>query len=95
MKIEGRPLSKNVVDRRNQDVTILGKNRGVTRGGRGRLVGDPGIMPATSGKQFRLMAAIAHGAKPQGGVGPSKEVAKEFVAKTPKSKRSMFMSGKK
>ena len=42
------------------------------------------------------MAAIAHGAKPNKGVGPSKEVAKEFVDKTPSKKRSLFMKkGKK
>lgn len=41
------------------------------------------------------MAAIAHGAKPKHGVGPSPEVAKEFVSKTPKAKRSMFMTKKR
>lgn len=55
-------------------------------------------MPAKSGRQFRFMAMIAHGKKPNktgNGVGPSKEVAKEFVRETPKEKRSMFMRGKK
>jgi hypothetical protein len=47
-------------------------------------------MPAKSGKQFRFMAMIAHGGKPNSGVGPSKEVAEEFVKKTPKKKRSLF-----
>lgn len=41
------------------------------------------------------MAAIAHGAAPQSKSGPSQEVAKEFVKKTPKDKRSMFMKNKK
>lgn len=39
------------------------------------------------------MAMIAHGGKPKNmkSVGPSKEVAKEFVDKTPAKKRSLFM----
>lgn len=37
-------------------------------------------MPSQSGKQHRLMEAIAHGEKPRGGHGPSVAVAKEFVA---------------
>ena len=48
-------------------------------------------MPAVSGKQYRFMAGIAHGMKPYKGKGPSKEVAKEFVDKTPHEKRSKFM----
>lgn len=36
-------------------------------------------MPSTSGRQHRLMEAIAHGAKPKDGHGPSPAVAKEFV----------------
>lgn len=36
-------------------------------------------MPSTSGKQHRLMEAIAHGAKPKGGHGPSPAVAHDFV----------------
>jgi hypothetical protein len=34
------------------------------------------------------MQAVAHGAKGIGGL--SKEVAKEFIKKTPKKKRNMF-----
>jgi len=37
------------------------------------------------------MAGIAHGMQPYGGVGPSKEVAEEFVRSTPAKKRSRFM----
>lgn len=37
-------------------------------------------MPSRSGKQHRLMQAVAHGMKPRGGKGPSMAVAKEFVA---------------
>lgn len=47
-------------------------------------------MPATSGKQYRFMAGIAHGMTPKEGSGPSKEVAEEFVKKTPADKRSAF-----
>ena len=36
------------------------------------------------------MQAVAH----SNAVGPSKEVAKEIISKTPKSKRSMFMRKK-
>jgi hypothetical protein len=52
-------------------------------------------MPATTGKQYRYMAGIAHGMKPYKGVGPSKEVAEEMVHKTPPKKRSMFMKKKR
>jgi hypothetical protein len=52
-------------------------------------------MPAKSGKQYRFMAGIAHGMKPRGGVGPSKEVAEEFVHKTSPKKRSLFSKGKR
>ena len=52
-------------------------------------------MPAVSGKQYRFMAGIAHGMKPRGGVGPSPEVAEEFVHKTSAKKRSMFMKKKR
>lgn len=45
-------------------------------------------MPAKSGKQYRLMAAAAHG---KSNIGPSEAVAKEFIRKTPKKKRSLFM----
>jgi len=41
-----------------------------------------------------MMAAIAHGAKSKNPAGPSPEVAKEFVSKTSKSKRSLFMKKK-
>lgn len=52
-------------------------------------------MPAKSAKQYKFMAGIAHGMKPRGGaIGPSKEVAEEFIKKTPKKKRSEFMRGK-
>lgn len=37
-------------------------------------------MPSVSGKQHRLMEAVAHGWKPPSGKGPSPAVAKEFVA---------------
>jgi hypothetical protein len=52
-------------------------------------------MPAVSAKQYRFMAGIAHGMKPNKGVGPSPEVAEEFVHKTPAKKRKMFMKNKK
>lgn len=52
-------------------------------------------MPARSGKQYRLMAAVAHGAKPYGGVGPSQAVAQEMVQATPANKRSRFMQALK
>ena len=52
-------------------------------------------MPAKSAKQYKFMAGIAHGMVPRGGKkGPSKEVAEEFVHKTPAKKRSMFMKGR-
>jgi hypothetical protein len=37
-------------------------------------------MPTVSRAQQRLMQAVAHGAKPKGGHGPSRAVAKEFIA---------------
>lgn len=46
-------------------------------------------MPARSAKQYGLMQAAAHGTM-KGLGGPSAAVAKEFVAKTPKDKRSAF-----
>ena len=52
-------------------------------------------MPAKSAKQYALMAGVAHGMKPRGGIGPSPEVAKEFVSKTPPKKRSAFMKALK
>jgi hypothetical protein len=44
-------------------------------------------MPAKSAKQYRFMQGIAHGMKPKKGVGPSPEVAREFVMKTSAKKR--------
>jgi len=41
------------------------------------------------------MAMVSHGGKPQGGIGPSKEVAEEFVHKTPAKKRSIWSKKKK
>jgi hypothetical protein len=53
-------------------------------------------VPAKSKAQYRFMAMIAHGGKSnKKGLGPSKEVAEEFVHKTSPEKRSMFMRGKK
>lgn len=37
-------------------------------------------MPSTSRAQQRLMYAVARGAKPQSAHGPTRKVAKEFVA---------------
>jgi len=36
-------------------------------------------MPSKSPKQHRFMEAVAHGAKPKGGSGPSQKQAAEFV----------------
>ena len=47
-------------------------------------------MPAKSAKQYRFMQMVAHGKKPRKGIGPSEEVAKEFIRKTPKSKRKEY-----
>lgn len=44
-------------------------------------------MPAKSAKQYRFMQGIAHGMKPNKGVGPSEAVAREFVMKTSPKKR--------
>ena len=45
-------------------------------------------MPAKTAKQYRFMQAVAHGSSNKGpNVGPSKEVAREFIHKTPASKR--------
>lgn len=52
-------------------------------------------MPAKSAAQYKFMAGIAHGMKPNKGLAPSVAVAKEFVDKTPSSKRSQFMKTKK
>jgi len=56
-------------------------------------------MSVTSPKQWRLMAGIAHGMKPtklgkRHGAGPSPEVAKEFIEKTPAKKRKQFAKSK-
>jgi len=49
-------------------------------------------MPAKSGKQYRFMQMMAHNPekKKTTGVGPSPEVAREFIDKTPTSKRKIF-----
>ena len=36
------------------------------------------------------MQAMAHGMTPKKGYGPSPEVAKEFITKTPAKKRKLF-----
>jgi hypothetical protein len=41
------------------------------------------------------MAGIAHGMKPNKGVGPSPEVARKFIDETPKSARIKFMKRRK
>ena len=43
-----------------------------------------------SSKQYGMMQAIAHGTSTKKGLGPSPEVAREFIEKTSKSKRKMF-----
>lgn len=50
-------------------------------------------MPAVSGKQYRFMQARAHGGAK--GIGPSPEVAKEFIHKTPAKKRKLFSKKEK
>ena len=52
-------------------------------------------MPAVSGKQYRFMVGIAHGMKPNKGIGPSANLAEEFVHKTPAKKRSLWSKKKK
>ncbi len=51
-------------------------------------------MPSKSPAQARLMAAIAHGAAPKGGNGPSREVAKEYhnADKNKRLKKAMSKS---
>ena len=39
---------------------------------------------------MHFMQGIAHGMKPRKGVGPSPEVAKEFLSKTSKKKKKLF-----
>lgn len=46
-------------------------------------------MPAKSEKQYKLMQATAHG-KLRHAAGPSPEVAREFIEKTPSKKRKLF-----
>lgn len=46
-------------------------------------------MPARSRRQYRYMAAIAHGAD-YGAAGPSQKVAEEFIHKTPKKLRKKW-----
>jgi len=48
-------------------------------------------MPVKSPKQFRMMEAAANGAN----YGPSKNVAKEMLSKTPEKTKSMFAKNKK
>lgn len=50
-------------------------------------------MPAKSGKQYRMMQAIAHGGLKS--TGPDKAIAKEFTEATPKSKRLKWSKKKK
>ena len=45
-------------------------------------------MPAVSAKQYGLMQAAKHGKLR--GIGPSPEVAAEFIEKTPPKKRRAF-----
>lgn len=45
-------------------------------------------MPAVSAKQYGLMQAAAHGNLR--GMGPSPEVAREFIDKTPSQARAKF-----
>jgi hypothetical protein len=45
-------------------------------------------MPAKSGKQYRFMQMMAH--NPKKGIGPSPEVAREFIHKTPAANRKKW-----
>lgn len=49
-------------------------------------------MPIKSARQFRFMRAAASDNLKKVGksIGPSSEVAKEFINRTPKNKRSLF-----
>ena len=49
-------------------------------------------MPAKTGKQYRFMQAAAHGKGRS--IGPSPEVAKEFIKKTSPKKRKLFAKKK-
>lgn len=51
-------------------------------------------MPSTSPKQHRLMEAIAHGAKPKKDKGPSRKVAREYVAADEMKRRARKVFGK-
>lgn len=47
-------------------------------------------MPAKSAKQYRFMQMVAHGKKPRKGIGPTPEVAREFIEKTSAKKRKEY-----
>ena len=48
-------------------------------------------MPVKSAAQFRFMHAMANGDKKKGkGIGPSEDVARDFLAKTSDDKKSRF-----
>lgn len=49
-------------------------------------------MPVKSGKQYRFMQMMAHNPEKARGIntGPSKEVAREMIEKTPHKKRKQF-----
>lgn len=51
------------------------------------------MSPIKSSKQFRLMMAAKHGKIK--GMGPSEEVAKEMLEKTPDEKKSKFAKMRK
>lgn len=53
-------------------------------------------MPAKSAKQYKFMQMMAHNPdkKKSKGIGPSPEVAKEFIAKTSEAKRKQFAKSK-
>jgi hypothetical protein len=50
-------------------------------------------MPAKSAAQYRLMQAVAHGSSTKKG-GPSKAVAREFLAHTAPAKRKAYAKKK-
>lgn len=56
-------------------------------------------MPAKSAKQYRLFQSIVHKKKDSKdndlNVGPSKEVAEDFIRHTPKDKRRLFAQRKR
>ena len=47
-------------------------------------------MSVVSAKQYKFMQGIKHGMKPNNGIGPSPEVAREFLSKTSASKKKKF-----